>query len=385
MLWADITALTVDECKQDILTWLDGVGFTPTSWQDGSVALGCVEIGALVWSKLSEIAAALKSGNSLRGTEAAAFDAYIDSQYNETRVGASAAVYLLELSCEAGEGPHSINVGDVVATDGEYTYRNVAGNSITYPYNLAGGASVTLMFEAEIAGAAQTVSASSIAELQTTYAGVTITDGELVTSGLDQETIARAAERCRTKWPTLSEGETIAEHVVNICLNADATILRVAVDDENPRGDYTFDAYVAGAAGAVSEGARAAAAAALALRFFGSTTSSCIIANEHELDITGTVYYDPNADPSDVEEAVEDVALAEWFQTIPLGGFSYGTGLANVVTVEDIGDAIRGATINGTSCVRTVKVTLPTSDESINDFDVVVQGTITLTYVAASS
>jgi len=384
MLWADVVSRTQAECKQDILTMLDEVGFTATSWQEGSVALGCVEIGALVWSKLTDIAVALKNANLLRTSTGAAFDAYVESQYDETRVAASSAVYLKLLTCAAGEGPHSIDIGDVIATNGEYTYTNIAGNSIAYPYTLAGGASVTLMFQADTPGADPTVAASEIDQLQTTFAGVTISGGSLVTAGYDQESEPRCAERCLTKWSTLTEGETIVDLVRNICLNADSTIARVEVDDENPRGDYTFDAYVAGTSGTVAEPARAAAAAALALRFFGSATSSAIAATEYELDITGTVYYDPSASAADVEDAV-DATLLAWFATIPLGGFTYGVGLANIVTVGDIENAIRSAQINGTDCVRTVKLTVPAADETPAEFNVVVQGTIALTYTAAAS
>lgn len=387
MLWADITARTTTECKQDILTWLDGLGFTATAWQDGSIALGFVEIGALVWSKLSDVAVALKSANLLRNNTGAAFDAYIDSQYDETREAASSAVYLKVLTCEAGEGPHSLDVGGVVLTDGEHTYTNIAGNDITYPYTLAGGANVTLMFQADAPGTDASVAASAITELQTTYAGVTVSGGSLVTAGYDLETEARAADRCRTKWSTLTEGETIVDQVVNICLGADSTITRVAVDDENPRGDYTFDAYLAGESGTVSGAAVTAAETALALRFFGSTTSNAIAATAYQLNITGTVYYDPSADAADVEDAVEgtDGSLTAWFKTIPLGGFTYGVALANVVTLGDIETAIRSALLNGTVCVRTVKLSVPASDATIPAFNVVTPGTVTLTYVAASS
>jgi hypothetical protein len=384
MKWSEIVELPQTECKQSILTMLQGVGFTATSWQPGSFVLGCVEIGSYIWSKFTSVAVALKDAHLLQTAEDEALEAYGYSQYDEPITGASPAQYLLELTCEVGEGPHNLDVSDVVATDGEFTYRNVAGNSIVYPYALAGGSVVTFLFEAEVPGAASTVGAGTITQLQTTYAGVTITDGALQTSGLDKETAEAYRLRCRTKWPTLSEGETIYDHVVNICLNADPLIKRVTVDDSNPRGDYTFDAYVAGESGIVGAGPVAAAQAALDLRFFGSATALAVAAAADVLAITGTVYYDPNLSASDAQVAVE-AALTAWFKTIPINGFLYGAGLNNIVMVEDVRAAIRSARHAGEEVVRTIVLTAPAADHAVVNFDVVTQGALTLTYTAATS
>lgn len=384
MDWADITERTQEQCKQDILTMLDGVGFTATSWQVGSIALGCVEIGGFIWSKLTQVAVAIKEANQLLTAHGAALDAYIKSQYDEARDGATSAQYLIELTCADGEGPHSIDVGDVVATDGEHTYRNIEGNSIAYPYTLAGGTSATFLFEAEVPGSASTVSASSITQLLTTYAGVTITDGALSSSGEDQETEERCKTRCRAKWATLSQGETIQDQVVYICLASDPTITRVGIDDTNPRGDYTFDVYLASDSGAVSPEAVTAAQDALELRFFGSETAEAAACDEDSLDIAAQVYYDPNFEKAAVVSAVED-AIAEWIKTIPIGGFSYGGCLENVVTTDDIRHAIRGATIGGVEVVRTIVLDSPSSNHDVPAFDVVTAGTVNILGIAASS
>jgi len=384
MKWSEIVELTQAECKQSILTMLQAADFTATSWQTGSFVLGCVEIGSYVWSKFTQIAVALKDAHLLKTAEDEALEAYGYSQYDETIVGASPAQYLLELTCEAGEGPHNLDVSDVVATDGEFTYRNVAGNAIVYPYVLAGGAAVTLLFEAEVPGSASTVAAGTITELQTTYAGVTITDGALQTSGLDKETADAYRLRCRTKWPTLSEGETISDQVVNICLNASPLIKRVTVDDSNPRGDYTFDAYVAGESGIVGAAPVVLAQAAIDLRFFSANTGLVIASAADALAITGTVYYDPNISAADAQTAVE-AALTAWFKTIPINGFMYGAGLNNIVMVEDVRAAIRSATHAGVAIVRTIVLTAPAADHPVTDYDVVTQGVLTITYTAATS
>jgi hypothetical protein len=388
MLWSDIVEKTHDECKQDILTFLSGEGFTGAfAWNQGSIPLLFVDSLARVWSKLTEIAVALKNAHTLADCEDEATDAYCDSQYNEPRVLASAATYLKELTCEAGEGPHSIDIGDVVLTDGNYTYRNIAGNGITYPYNLAGGASVTLLFQADQPGADPTVTASTIDTLQTTFNGVTVTGGSLQSEGVDRESDASYKARCRTKWPTLSEGETISDHVVNICLNADTTIKRATVDDENPRGDYTANVYLAGESGIVGSGAVAAAQSALDRRFFRSVANPTVLAIASAADplsISGTIYYYSNYTLAVAQTAVE-ASLAEFFSSIPNGGFMYGTGLNHVVTLDDVRNAVRSATSGGQRVVKTFVMTLPAADHEVEDFDVVTLGSIAgLNYIAAA-
>jgi hypothetical protein len=383
MKWSEIVYMTPDECKAQILTWMDGIGFTGSSWGEGAIPSAFVWIGSRVFSKLTEVVYQLKLAHTLADAEDEALDAYADSQYDEERNGAVAAQYLLELTCEAGEGPHSLDVSDVIATDGDYTYRNIEGNSIVYPYNLAGGNSVYLLFEAEQPGADATVAAGTITELQTTFAGVTITDGILQTSGEDEESNDALKARCRTKWPTLSEGETISEHVVNICLNADTTIKRATVDDGNPRGDYTADVYLASDTGTVAGAAVTAAQTALDLRFFSPNTVLAIASAADALAITGTVYYDPSVTAGDAQDAVE-AALVEFFKSIPVGGFMYGGGLDNVVTTDDVRDAVRSTEIDGARIVRTFAMTVPAANHTVADYDVVTQGALTLTYTAAS-
>lgn len=386
MLWQEIVYLTPAQAKQAILELLDGVGFTATSWADGTLVDGFTWIGGYVLSKATEVAVALKEAHQLSTAEDAALDAYMDSQYDEDRRGAVAAQYLIQLDCEAGEGPHSLDVGDVVVTDDEFTYRNIAGAGISYPYNLAGGASVTLLFEAEVAGAESTVAASTIDTLQTTYAGVTVnTSGNsLQTSGLDRESATVARERCRTKWPTLTLVQSTEGKVKHLALSADQTVTRVEVDGENPRGEGTVDCYLATDVGPASAGAVANVQAAVEDLFFQSNAFLAIASAADPLAITATLYYDPAYDSGDVSDAVDE-ALLSWFASIPLGGFSYGAGLEHVVTLEDIRSALKSATIDGVEVIRTLVLTTPAANVAISDFDVVTQGSHSLTYTASAT
>ena len=131
-----------------------------------------------------------------------------------------------------------------------------------------------------------------------------------------------------------------------------------------------------------------AAQTALDARFFGNSPSFhtvlAVKASADTLPIEGTVYYDPSVAAADAQAAVE-AAIAEFFTTIPVGGFMYGSGLDNVVTLDDIRDAVRSTEVDGERIVRTFTLVSPSSNHTVSDFDVVVQGTLYLTYTAATS
>src|SRR5690606_29628166 len=113
----------------------------------------------------------------------------------------------IKLTCSATEGPHSIGLGDVVWTDGTHTFRNIEGNSITYPVNLASGGSVTLLFESEIAGSDANIAEGAAGSLVTTLAGVTPSGFTKTQLGADAETDPQIRLRNSSKWASLSEFE----------------------------------------------------------------------------------------------------------------------------------------------------------------------------------
>ena len=191
--------------------------------------------------------------------------------------------------------------------------------------------------------------------------------------------------RCRAKWGTLASVEVLKAKIEYLALNADQTITRVGVDDQNPRGEGTFDVYLATDTGPASGAAVTAVQNVLDPLFFQSNAADANASAADPLAITATLYYDPAYDATDVQTAVETALLA-WFASIPLGGFNYGAGagLAHVVRLEDVQDALKSATIGDVKVIKSLSVTVPASYTTIADFDVVTQGSHTLTYTAAS-
>lgn len=381
------TPKTQAQAKQDLLDLLDGLGFTATSWQEGSIVLGGVELGALVWSKGSEWVASLAKAMVNKTSTGSALTAFSDSHYDNQRVLAVETQGQMILACSATEGPHSIAEGAVVATDGTRTFRNVAGLAVSYPATLASGGTQALLFEAEVAGTDGNIPTGATLTLVTTLAGVTVTNpaysgGTWITrQGIDDESDARLQQRNSSKWGALPAFELIDDTVEQICLKAAAGIVKIGIDSNNPRGQNTFDVYLAGASSPAGSSDIAAALAALKARVMGSDVVRAYAAPTAVLNLVGTVYFDANFDATAVQTAVE-AALDAFLAGIPLGGFNFAPGPSAAVPKNNIEKAIENTKIGDQEVVDTVVLTTPSGDLSVTSFGVVTRGTWTLTYVA---
>jgi hypothetical protein len=374
--WSDIVVYTETQARQFLLNKLDAVGFQATSWQEGSVPLALVDIGALVYSRVSEIAVALKNANFLQTATGDGLTAKAYSDYDTPRGQATTAVYNVTLSCLATEGPYTLSIDDVVITDGTNEFRNGVGGTL-----LAGG-TLTLPFESQISGVEANSVASQIDRLVTTYAGVEITNVVQTQIAENAEDDTRLQERCRLRWPTLAPIERTRDALTGLVLNVDTSIASVAIDDENPRGGGTVDVYIAANAGAVTSGVKADVQSMLNDVFLGQPDRvQALDPTIATLDVTATVYYDPAFSAAEVGAVVE-AQLQTWVNAIPLGGFDFVSGFSDTIPVEEIAYAIRSFQINGTSAIKMVRLSAPASDVAIPSFGKVVRGTWAFTYVA---
>ncbi len=386
--WEDIQEISVDQARQAILDQLAVAGFKATSFQRFSVPLALIEIGALMWNSASKIAVAVKSAVFVPTSTGEALTRLSESHYDNERESATNATRLVTLACSATEGPHTLNVGDVVISDAnDITFRNVEGNSVTYPVVLASGGTQQLLFEAEVAGASGNVPDDTVTTLVTTYAGVTVSTEELDTEAVDEESDDRLRTRDISKWALLSQYELIDDAVVALALGASPSITTVRVHSDNPRGPGTFDVYISGDVQSSSEDDVEAAQAAIAPLVFGQEdTVQVYAAEELELDLIGTVYYAPTIGAAAARAAVE-AALDAYLLTIPLGGFDYSPGPSDEVPKNDIEAVIRSAQASGVPVVRTLVLNdldgLDTDGNlSVGNFRKVVRGNWnTLTFV----
>jgi hypothetical protein len=390
--WADITELSHDDAKQALLDFLVALEFQTTSWQPGAPEEFGLEFGAEIWAQLSKYAVFLRDMALNATAEGEALTRLSASRFGNTRVAAIETQRSITLACAAGSGPYVLNLGDVVLTDADgHTFRNVAGLSVSYPVNLPTSGSVTLLFEAEIAGAAANVANDTVTLFVTTLAGVTVTDDTLYRAGQDEESDARLKARNSSTVATRSL-EPIADTIENLVLEASSTVYQIGLNDENPRGAGTFDVYLAGELATATAAEVNAVQAALDLRVMGDTSGIpstrpgyAQAAPTLALNLTGIVYYSPVYSAADVQTGVE-AALLAFLKTIPLGGFDFTPALDDTVQKNDIEAAIKAATVNGQSgAVRTVTLSTPAADVAVGTFEKLIQGTWNLTYTATAS
>ncbi len=386
------TPVTRDEAQADLLALLEAAGFRATTWQQGSVPYTLVMLGAHLFSKASAFWGAIAKQGFVGLATGEGLTRLSASHYDNTRQVAIAAQIRGRFTTASGEGPHAVDVGDVVISDASgHTYRNVAGLGVVYPVNLTSAAPVDLLMEAESSGAGHNVGDGTVTQMVTTYAGVTVSapssvgGSSIVRAGVDEESDASLELRDETKWGTLAV-ENIKAGTINVALNAADAIEKVALDDANPRGAGTVDVYIAAAAGVSGGSDVTAAQTALDARFFGNTGSPPRVQAKASvgaaLSITGTVYYNSGYSSADVQAAVEASLLA-FIKATPIGGWDYSPGPANVVRVNDIEDAIKSTLIAGAKPVKTVTITTPAADVPVSTFDVVTPPAVySLTYVA---
>lgn len=386
--WEDIVEISVDDAKQALVNQLQTAGFRATSWQRFSVPLTLVEIGALLWNKGSVVAVFFKNAIYNETATGEALTRLSKSHYDNTREVAEAAERLVTLTCSAAEGPHVIDISDVVVSDDEGTsFRNIEGADVTYPWTLGSGTSKTFLFEAEESGSGGNVPDGTVTTVVTTLAGVTVTDDVLETSGVDAESDTRIQTRNSTKWSDRNELDSTADRAAFVALTAAPAVTLVAIDDNNPRGEGTFDLYIAGPEATAAAEDIATVQDAVDLRIMGANATPkaglVLAAPEVALDIVGIVYYTSSTSAAALQTAVEgseDGALVDLVRSCPLGGFDYSPGPANVIPKNDIEAIIKGVSVGGIQPVRTVVLSSPSSDFAVTSFGKVVQGTWNLTY-----
>jgi hypothetical protein len=392
--WADVIEITRAQAKQSKLLLLEDIGFTGTSWQPFAQAPLLVEMSAEVDVNNSKIAVFLKNAFMPDTATGEAHTRTARSFYNIERNEATEARHLVTLSCATGEGPHSLNAGDVVLSHAtsQQTFRLVEGNSVTFPDVLSSGTPKTYMFEAEVAGSAANVANSSAEvslQLVTTLAGVTITSHSLYSAGVDEEDELRLRDREQLQWALLTQFELIDDAVKALALAASSSIVHVAVDSSNPRGAGTFDVYIAGLDATASDDDVGKAQIAIERRAFGRTdaipASKVKKSPTVEVEIAGSVYF--NGEVSQVPAvtaAVED-ALREFIRGTPSGGFDYTPGPRGIIRKNDLESVVREAvkTLTGRPC--TVELTTPTGDIGVPLYGRPIFITPVLSYQAVTS
>lgn len=380
--WNDVIEVSHDDAKQSLLLYLKDLGYTATTWQPFAMALVTVELGAELRKQISQYSVFFKNAFMAETASGEALTRTARSFYNTIRNSAVATQLLVTLVCDATNGPHPIDVGELTfGHSNGSTYRNVDGNEITYPATLATSGTIQLLVESETAGIlaniADSTSASDVTlELQTTLSGVTITAHALERSGLEEESDARLTERCQLRWsrnvPRLG---LIDDGVRAIALETAPAVISVAVDSTNPRGQGTFDVWLAGLDATASAEDVNSVQLALDAQTFGRTNTpkTCLVRQspELELDLAGVIYF--SGALVGVVRTVTENAILEYLRSINPGGLNFYPGPQGVVPINDIEHEIRQAVKSAANNV-TVVLTNPPGNLLVPAFGKVVRG-----------
>lgn len=354
------TTMTRDEVLAALLVDLGELGFTVTSWQSGDPVYTLLKAFSELYSRSTEHIATVAQARHVATAVGEFLTRASESDFDNTRQKAIAAERTISFTTAAGESSETVAIGEMVvayADDMSLTYRNTAA------FTLTAGATVTTTCRCDIAGKiGNTPGIGEITEMISTYPGVTCVDIAKVTVGLDEESDADLLARNLAKWPSLSVENTNAA-IEGIIKTGVAGIKDVKVDDSNPRGAGTVDIYCAGALARCTSSEALAARDLIRPRFFNSTDRIRVLQSlEETLSIEAEVLCETAVGATTTKANVE-AAIAALLTALPIGGRTYSGGSSNVLTLDDIYQAIRSAT-----GVVQVTLTTPTDDVSIGQF-----------------
>ncbi len=378
-LGALLKTTSVADALQLEIDILQSLGFNATSWQEGSVQLTWLEMGATLYSNLTELTAAITSFGFNSTSEGDALTLFSDSNYDNQRFTATNTLGTIEHTTIVGAGPYVVIVGQLVVQDdvNGFTYRNITGDTFT------SGSTVSLIYQAEEAGAAKNVSNDTITTLNTPLAGVSVNNpgpGAGVTwvtaAAIDEETDIDIRVRNTTRWATLTI--TAPEDAYNnIVRNSTATITRSTIDDSNPRGAGTVDIYIAGPLGSVGATEQATAQAAVDIKRPYTADPDVLLPSTVVVPFTATVFITSSLDTAAERTAIEQ-AVTDFVNAQPIGGTS-DLGTPNIIPFS-----ILSQTVTDFDSVVNVTWATPTADIVLSPNVLAIVGTIAFTYTAVS-
>lgn len=384
-----LTPSTEAQTEAQILEWLTSVGFTGTSWQEGSWQRHIVKAFARLLADGTATVPLTAALGLIRLATGDAKTLVAREVYDTERVAAVKTQGQMVLTSSAGAPLHTIAIGDLVladaATDPANTYRNTTGGA------LAPGGTLTLEWEAETGGAAANIASGTTLYLWTPLVGVTATNpaiggtGTWITrAGVDVESDARLEARALGQLDALAYGATEGAYAV-WALEPDPTITRVRVRDNNPFGPNTIDVIIATAAGVPSAGQVTTVSDYIVdgINPDGSITGRRPLNDDVTVRgavvlgqlITATVTVDA-ASSTVTDVAAVTAALTAFIATLPIGGVVIPPASAGVLVRAELIAAIMA--LDG---VINVAMSAPSGDVTYPDVDRVLVPSFAITVV----
>lgn len=374
--------LTKPMKRSEVAAWLiqtlRDLGFQTTGWQPGRNQTTILNAIATVGASLSQVAVTFARANYSETATGPGLTLLSRSRFSHERESARQATGPMLLRSTATSA-HTIQVGQLIIEDTNgVQFGNTTGGV------LPAGGTLTITVEALASGISGNISNGSKLFLVTPLSGVEVSNSGpglgvawyTTQAGRNAELDSELRLRNSTKWGLLAVEKTKTA-MIALALQQDG-VAKVAVVDNNPRGPFTVDIYVSGAASLVSAGQIAAAQAAFAVYTMGTesvwpptdTPLPSSVRLYHptplELTINGVVYYDPQFTAADIEVELGN-RLNALVEITPLGGTTYAVGAENLLTLGDILQVIEE-----TRGVLSATLTLPAGNVALSPTTLVV-------------
>lgn len=306
-----IQTTTQAEELADLLADAASEGFPTTSWQSGSVPRTLLEIDAQVNAGVRANVADIAKGGLLDLATGGWLTLLAQSQYDETRVPAVITRGTIVLTCASNAGPYTIGERSIWVSDSSGRRFTPIGSG-----TLATGGTLSLTYEAELAGSTYNVAANTITVMTTPLAGVTVNNPSsswITQTGADEEADADLRARCREKWAPLGTGSNEDAYAF-WSKAADSEVRRVKVrahDNEGVSADGHVTIVLAGETSTVSSGARDAVEAYIEARREICAQLHYIAASVNTIAVTATLYVRAaNRAQAEIDIGANLVALA---------------------------------------------------------------------------
>lgn len=259
---------TLRDLRADIFSRMNVPGYVLTDEFQGAVGRTILEIEAFVLLDLvGDVGVAQQYGGA---TTVPSLDTPTDALtllahciYEKDRVAPQFAFQTVVLACAAGLGPYLIT-----AERGQLT--NPAGQSFTPSTGgtLSGGGTLTIQVRSEVAGSSRGLVNKLVTPNLggvTVQSAVTYDPGSGPLYGADGESDKALLVRVLAAWPDLGAAPPDDDRIVKWAKDASIEITRVKLDVDTVHAGAVI-VTVAGASGAVSGGALAAAVSAIDLK-----------------------------------------------------------------------------------------------------------------------
>lgn len=359
---------------QAALDLASSIGINVTSWLPGDPTRSLFIFEATKLSALETIVVGFVGSGFLDFATGDWLTILAQEVFNVTRPEATFATADCLLT-NTGGAIFDIAAGDLTAknTDTGATYHNTTGGT------LVSSGTLTLTFEADIAGSGGNASVGEIDDLVTTLLGVTISNA-LSAVGIDAQDDPTLRQQCRDKLGSLSpNGPADAYSYVarTPALTGVTDVTRVRTFPDSSTGDVLV--YIAGPSGGVSGGDVTAVTNAIALNALPlAITPTVLSANNVPVSVTSTVwvYRSVNKTTAQVQADV-NTALTNLFLAQPIGG--------NIIPPATSGSLYQSSILAAIEDVYPqifrVSLASPTGDTPLGNGDVPVLGSVSTTVV----